>query len=450
MNEKIFKAYDIRGVYPQEIDAESVYRIAQAYAIFLNPKKIALGRDVRQSSPELWQAAEKGLLEAGVDVMDIGEVSTDMMYFAVAFYGLDGGITITASHNPREYNGLKMVREKAIPISGDSGIYKIKQLVLDGESKKSNKPGRLEKKNIWDDYAKHCLSFIEPKKIKSFKIVANPNFGLAGKVLDKIEKEGKLNLDIKALNYEPDGSFPKGRPDPLIPDNRLETEKLIKETKADFGVAWDADADRCFFFDEKGEFIDGYFIVALLAKIILRGTEGEKVIIDPRMVFATKEAILSSRGVPLVNKVGHTFIKERMRKENAIFAGENSAHLYFRDNYYCDNGMIPFLLILQEISISGAKLSELVAEWRDRIFVSGEINFRVKDVKKIFQALAEKYSDGHKDETDGLSIEYKDWRFNVRASNTEPLLRLNIESYSQEKLEKVKTQIIGLIEKLAE
>ncbi len=450
MNEEIFKAYDIRGVYPQEIDAESVYRIAQAYAIFLNPKKIALGRDVRQSSPELWQAAKNGLLQAGVDVMDIGEVSTDMMYFAVAFYRLDGGITITASHNPREYNGLKMVREKAIPISGDSGIYKIKQLVLDGKNKKSSKPGHLEKKNIWDDYAKHCLSFIDTNRIKSFKIVANPNFGLAGKVLDRIRDIGKLDLDIKALNYEPDGSFPKGRPDPLIPENRLETEKLIKETKADFGVAWDADADRCFFFDEKGEFIDGYFIVALLAKIILRDTDGEKVIIDPRMVFATKEAILSSGGIPLVNKVGHTFIKERMRKENAIFAGENSAHLYFRDNYYCDNGIIPFLLILQEISTSGAKLSELVAEWRDRIFVSGEINFTVKDPKKIFQALAEKYSDGYKDETDGLSIEYEDWRFNVRSSNTEPLLRLNIESYSQEKLDKVKRQIIDLIEKLAE
>lgn len=448
MDEKIFKAYDIRGIYPGEINAEGVYKIAQAYAIFLQPKKVALGRDVRLSSPELHQAACQGLIDAGVDVVDIGEVSTDMMYFAVAFYNLDGGLTITASHNPREYNGIKMVREKAIPISGDSGIYEIKDLALSGHNKKSKNQGSLEKKDILEDYVKHCLSFIDIKKIKKFSVVANANFGLAGQVLDKIKETARLPIDIIPLNYNPDGSFPKGRPDPLIPENRIETEELIKASKADFGVAWDADADRCFFFDEKGEFIDGYFIVALLAKIMLRGISGEKVIIDPRMVFATKEAVLSSGGIPLVNKVGHTFIKERMRKENAIFAGENSAHLYFRDNYYCDNGMIPFLLILQELSVSGQKLSELVAEWRDRIFVSGEINFKVKNPEKILAYLAEKYSDGKKDDTDGLSIEYDDWRFNVRLSNTEPLLRLNIESYSQQRLNEAKKEIENIIEKI--
>jgi len=446
MNKGIFKAYDIRGIYPEEIDEDDVYKIAQAYGEFLKPKTVALGRDVRESSPKLWEAAAQGLIDAGINVIDIGEVSTDMMYFAVAFYDLDGGMTITASHNPREYNGIKMVREKAIPISGDSGIYDIRDMALANKKVQSNIKGKIRKKEILIDYVHHCLSFIDTGKIKHFSVVANANFGLAGVVLDKIKEIGNLSLDIVPLNYQPDGSFPKGRPDPLIPENREETELLIKKNKADFGVAWDADADRCFFFDEQGEFIDGYFIVALLVKIILRNTADEKVIIDPRMVFATKEAILSSGGVPLVNKVGHTFIKERMRKENAIFAGENSAHLYFRDNYYCDNGMIPFLLILQELSVTGKKLSELVAEWRDRIFVSGEMNFTVLDKDKVYAALLEKYGDGQKDQTDGLSIEYDDWRFNVRASNTEPLLRLNIESYSLEKLEEAKAEIQGFIE----
>lgn len=447
MNPNIFKSYDIRGVYPEEINEDAVYRIAQSYAEFIQPKKVALGKDARLSSPSLWQSAADGLRQAGVDVVDIGDVSTDMMYFAVAKYNLDGGIAITASHNPREYNGMKLVKKSAVPISSDSGLYQIRDLVLQNKNIKTNTLGVLESADISDDYARHCLKFISPSDIKHFSVVANANFGFAGRVFDRIKEVGNLPLQIFPLNYQPDGNFPKGRPDPLVPENRTETENLIKEKNADFGVAWDADADRCFFFDERGGFIDGYYIVALLSSILLRNTSGEKVIIDPRMVFATREAILENKGVPLINKVGHTFIKERMRQEDAVFAGENSAHLYFRDNFYCDNGMIPLLLIAQELSSSGRSLSELVAKWRDRIFVSGEINFKLEKTTSahILEQIKSSFPKGKIDLTDGLSIEYEDLRFNLRSSNTEPLLRLNIESYSRFKLDETQLKIKEII-----
>ena len=444
---QIFKAYDIRGIYPDEIDEVTVYRIARAYARWLRPKKIAVGKDVRISSPRLWQAAALGLQAEQVEVIDIGTVSTDMMYFAVAYYGYDGGLAITASHNPREYNGLKLVRAQAIPISGDSGIREIRELAQQITAKPPAVLEPVQFQAITADYVRHCLSFIDKKKIKQFKLVANANFGPAGQILDQLKSAGKLPVEIIPLNYQPDGTFPKGRPDPLILENRHETESLIRSARADLGVAWDADADRCFFFDEQGNFIDGYYIVALLSAIILRGTRGEKVIIDPRLVFATRQAIKANHGIPLVNKVGHTFIKERMRKENAIFAGENSAHLYFRDNYYCDNGMIPLLLILAELSASRRKLSELVAPWREKVFVSGEINFTIKDPLAASAELRKVFADGQADETDGLSVEYSDRRFNVRSSNTEPLLRLNVEAYASDQLRQLTEQVTAIIKK---
>lgn len=449
MDPKIFKAYDIRGLYPQEMNEEDAYKIAQAYAQFIKPTKVALGKDVRESGPQLWNAAAKGFTDAGVDVIDIGIVSTDMMYFAVVHLKTDGGIIISASHNPREYNGMKLVREEAIPISGDTGIKDMQAIAETGEHIVKEKKGVITQEDIVDAYVIHCLSFIDPAEIKKMNVVANANFGKAGEMTDKMIAKGNLPITIEPLNYEPDGSFPKGRPDPLVPENRGETSQLVKSCGADFAVAWDADADRCFFYDEKGNFIDGYYIVALLSTIMLRDNPGGKIIIEPRMVFATKKAIEDAGGTWIVNKVGHTFIKERMRKEDAVFAGENSAHLYFKKNFYCDNGMIPFLLVLQELSTSGKKLSELVKPWMDEVKISGEINFTVADPKAVIEKIADIYSDSPQDWTDGLSVEVKDARFNVRPSNTEPLLRLNVEAFSQKRMEEIRDTLKSMIEKNA-
>ncbi|MFA5030496.1 MAG: phosphomannomutase/phosphoglucomutase [Patescibacteria group bacterium] len=447
MNSNIFKAYDIRGVYPDDMNEDDAYAIAQAYAQFVKPKKIALGKDVRTSGPSMWNATAQGLINAGVDVVDIGTVSTDMMYFAAAYLELDGGISVTASHNPREYTGMKMVREKAIPISGDTGIQAMQVIAEKGGRMRTDKKGAIMKQDILEPYVDHCLAFIDPAKIKKLRVVANANFGMAGIVAQRMIAKGKLPLEVTPLNFEPDGTFPKGRPDPLVPENRDETSELVKQTHADFAVSWDADADRCFFFDESGNFIDGYYIVALLASIMLRTHPGGgKVIIDPRMVFATRKAIQDAGGTSIMNKVGHTFIKERMRKEDAIFAGENSAHLYFRDNYYCDNGMIPFLLILQELSVTGKKISELVKPWTDAVKVSGEINFTVKDVKVVIAEITKKFNDGDQNTIDGLSVEYPASRFNVRGSNTEPLLRLNTEAYTQKDMETLRDKVMAEIQ----
>lgn len=445
MDSKIFKAYDIRGIYNSEMNEDDAYLIAQAYVQVFHPKTVALGKDVRESGPKLWVAAATGFIDAGVDVIDIGTVSTDMMYFATAYLGVDGGISITASHNPREYNGMKLVRKGAIPISGETGIQEIRVIAEKGKKIHSTKKGNITKQDIMEAYVDHCLSFIDPAKVKQMTIVANANFGMAGVVVKQMIKKASLPLRLKELNFEPDGSFPKGRPDPLVPENRGETSDLVKKTSSDFAVAWDADADRCFFFDEHGDFIDGYYIVALLASIMLRGHKGENVIIDPRMIFATRKAIEEAGGKWVINKVGHTFIKARMRKENAIFAGENSAHLYFRDNYFCDNGMIPFLIIAAELSASDKKLSELVKPWTDAVKVSGEINFTVANVKDVIASIEKQFADGQQDATDGLSVEYPNARFNVRGSNTEPLLRLNVEAYTQADMEALRDKVIAHI-----
>jgi len=445
MDTSIFKAYDIRGIYPEQINETMVYKIAQAYVKFVNPKKVILGRDVRESGSVLWQAAADGLTAAGVDVIDIGIVSTDMMYFAVVHLQTDGGITVSASHNPREYNGLKMVRSGAVPISGDSGIADIEQMVKDNLVMQSEIKGIITQVDITNDYIDHCLSFIDISTIKPMELVANANFGMAGKVFEKLVAKANLPLEIIPLNFEPDGNFPKGRPDPLIPENRSEIEQIMQHNPVDLGVAWDADADRIFFFDENAKFIDGYYIVALLSTILLVDNPGATVIIDPRMVFATRTAITSAGGRPLVNKVGHTFMKERMRAENAVFAGENSAHLYFRDNYFCDNGIIPVLLILQELSKQNKTMSELVLPWTSKVFVTGEENFKVHNTSEVIDAIRQAFVGGKSDEIDGLSLEFVDYRFNVRPSNTEPLLRLNMEAYSPDILAKQKAKIVEII-----
>lgn len=446
MDTSIFKAYDIRGVYADQIHGDLVYKIAQSYAGFVKPKKVVLGRDVRVSGPELHAAAAQGLLDAGVDVVDIGVVSTDMMYFAAAKLGVDGGITISASHNPREYNGLKMVREQAIPISGDTGIYTIRDMVADGYTTTAESTGEMSTYDITNEYVDHCVSFIDIKKLRPITIVANANFGMAGKVLEKMIQRHSLPVTVVPLNFEPDGTFPKGRPDPFIPENREEMSKIIVEEKPDFGVAWDADADRVFFFDAEGNFIDGYFILAVLAQLLLDQNKNHgNVIIDARMVFASRKAIAEAGGVAYVNRIGHSLIKERMRELDAIFAGENSGHYYFKENYFCDNGMIPFLLIAEAFCQSGLSLADIVQPWTSAVSVSGEHNFKVTNTDEVIAVIRNQYTDGKLDETDGVSIEYEDARFNVRASNTEPLLRLNVEAYSQKRMQQLFDDVVAAI-----
>ncbi|HCU70906.1 MAG TPA: phosphomannomutase [Candidatus Moranbacteria bacterium] len=450
MKESIFKAYDIRGIYPTEINEMDVYKIAKAFCEYVKPSEVVIGADVRLSSPSLKKVAIKAVTDQGIKVIDVGEISTDMLYFSVAHYGYASGFSLTASHNPKEYNGMKMVREDSRPISSDSGLFEIRDRafsmelgedVLEGEINKS----LIEKRDILSDYADKIKSFADFSKFRNFKIAANPNFGVAGRALDKV-LEG-TNITVEKLNYNPDGNFPKGRPDPLIPENRDELSKLVVEKKADFGVAWDADADRCFFFTEKGEFVEGYFITALLAKIFLERKSEEKIIHDTRLTWAIEKIVQEKGGIDVATKAGHSFIKERMRKENAVFGGEMSAHYYFRDYFFCDNGMIPLVMLMEFLSSQEKTLSQIMHEmfWKD-YYVSGEINSEVKSVKEVIEKATNIYSSGaiKIDTTDGISIDHADWRFNFRGSNTEPVIRLNVEAKSQSLMEEKRDELLKL------
>ncbi|HUX36080.1 MAG TPA: phosphomannomutase/phosphoglucomutase [Candidatus Paceibacterota bacterium] len=444
VNEAIFKAYDIRGIYPDELNDDVIYKIAQAYARLVRPKRVVLGRDVRISGPSLWKAAAQGLTDHGVDVIDIGVITTDMMYFATAEYpDVDGGITISASHNPREYNGLKLMRKGAVSISGDTGIKDIKNSVIEGYSYKAEKPGNIEQREIVDDYLKKCASVSDISAIKPLKVVANGMFG----PIIKIVRELSLPITLVTLNEEPDGNFPKGAPDPLLKENQTETLELVRTSKADLGVAWDGDADRFFLFDENGRWISGYYLTAFLGADFARKIPGAKIIHDPRLTWATEEMVKAAGGIPLENKVGHSFIKERMRKEDAVFAGEMSGHYYFKNFYYADNGLIPFLLVLEIVSKSGKKVSEIFEPYFSKYFISGEINTRLdadRNPADIFTDLEKKYGDAKIEHIDGLSVEYADWRANIRASNTEPLLRLNVEGKSQGIVDEKTKEILSL------
>ena len=448
MNTQIFKAYDVRGMYPIEIDEKAVYAIAQAYCELIKPSEVVIGSDVRLSSPALKQIAIKAVTDLGIKVIDIGVISTDMLYFAVANYKYSGGFSITASHNPREYNGIKFIREESKPISSDTGLFSIRDIALKKEITDNNLKGEINenlviKKNIIADYIKKIKTFADFSKFRKMKIVANANFGVAGKALDGI-LEG-TDMEIIKINYGPDGNFPKGRPDPLIPENLQETCELIIKEKADLGVAWDADADRCFFFTEKGEFIEGYFITALLAKIFLEKNPGANIIRDTRLTWAIDDIVKNISGKIIGSKAGHAFIKERMRREDAVFGGEMSAHYYFRDYFYCDNGMIPLVMILEYLSTQNLSLSQIMKNmfW-EKYFVSGEINTEVHRVQEIIQKVKHKYSDFKIDMTDGISVSGPDWRFNLRGSNTEPLIRLNVEA----KTNKIVQQMIKDLKKL--
>ena len=441
-----FKAYDIRGRVPDELNPDIAYRLGLAYANRFKPKKVALGHDVRKTSRSLLEALALGLNERGVEVLDIGLAGTEEVYFA-AFHGkLDGGIAITASHNPIDYNGMKLVRAGALPISGDTGLKELEVATAASTAKVPGGKPKLVKTSYMADYVKHLLTYVDVKKLKPLKIVVNAGNGGAGVVIDALEKH--LPFTFVKVHHEPDGNFPNGIPNPLLIENRGPTIDAVKKHKADFGVAWDGDFDRCFLFDENGGFIEGYYIVGLLAEALLRKHPGAKVIHDPRLTWNTIDQVKSAGGVPILSKTGHAFMKERMRAENAIYGGEMSAHHYFRDFAYCDNGNIPWLLVAALVSETGKPLSQLVAERMKKFPASGEINRKVKDIPSVLKRVEEKYARGATiDRTDGISLEYDQWRFNLRGSNTEPILRLNVESRGDAALMEAKTkELLALID----
>jgi len=443
----IFKAYDVRALYPGELDETAARAIGRAFVAYLGASRIAVSRDMRLSSPSLSAAFIDGALEQGADVVDYGMCATDMLYFGVVRDGLDGGAQITASHNPGEYNGIKMVRAEAFPLSGDAGIGEIRDMVTANGIPAPTRPrGRHEHVDLLDDYADKVMGFIDPAVIKPFDVVLDAGSGMAGLVAPKLFE--RLPCRTTRLCFEIDGRFPNHEANPLIEENRVDiTERVIAE-KADIGIAWDGDADRCFFLDGNGEFIAGDFVTALLAEAALIKSPGEKVIYDVRASYAVKDTVAKYDGTALMNRVGHAFIKRRMREENAIFGGEVTGHYYFRDFYYADNGFIPALLILELMSRKGQTLAELLAPLRAKYFISGEINTRVSNAATVearLQALADRYKDGHTYMMDGFSAEFPDWHFNVRGSNTEPLLRLNLEATSQALMEQKRDEVLSVI-----
>lgn len=447
LNTSIFKSYDVRGVYPTEFDEEIAGKITQSYIKLFNPKKVVLGRDVRESGESLFNSILNAFVNAGVDVFDIGVVSTDEFYFAVGNNDVDGGITVSASHNPREYNGMNFCKRGAEPISGDTGLSQMRDMVANNQYLVPNAEtkGKVEKLSVRDAFIKNAAAFVDLSVIKPMKIVANANFGVDFEILKKAVEMFNLPLTLVPLNEKPDGTFPKGPPNPLLPENREETLALIKKENADLGVSWDADGDRCFFADEKGNFIEGYFVTAILAKEILKKHKGGKILIDPRLIWATSEEIKSSGGKVIISKPGMTVIAGRMMKENAVFAGEMSSHFYFKENFYRDNGIIPLFLILEMISKYNTTLSELAKPYTSKYFISGEINFETERKDEIIKLAEEKYKDGKIEYIDGLSVEYNDWRFNLRKSNTEPLLRLNLESRSETLTREKTEELVALI-----
>lgn len=436
---KSFKAYDIRGKVPAELNSELAYKVGRAYGNSLNTKKIVIGHDIRKSSMDISNALSKGLNESGSDVIDIGLCGTEMIYFGTIHFDADGGIMITASHNPPEYNGMKFVKRNSVPVGYNSGLNEIEKMILNGNlGEKSKITGKISNQDIMKEFMIHLKKFYNAEKIKPFKVVVNAGNGCAGLALNAIENDLPIKM-IKVFN-EPDSNFPNGVPNPLLPENRQVTYDAVKSNNADLGVAWDGDYDRCFFFDEKGNFIEGYYIVGLLAKSILRKHPGERIVHDPRLVWNTIEIVEQAGGKAVQSISGHAFIKQKMREVNAIYGGEMSAHHYFRENSYSDSGMIPFLLIMQLMSEENKKLSELLDEMIAKYPCSGEINSTIENPKEKLKEIDKEYSGGKRDYSDGLSVEYDDWRFNLRISNTEPIIRLNVESRGDINLMKEKTE----------
>ncbi len=441
-----FKAYDIRGRLPDQLNEEIAWRIGRAYAEFLQPRQVVVGRDIRLSSAELTAALSRGLCDGGCDVIDIGLCGTEEIYHATFSQQVDGGIMVTASHNPIDYNGMKLVRAGSRPISGDTGLEKIRELAERGDFQPGKTKGQVTVSSFKAEYIEHLLTYIDPAALKPLKIVVNAGNGCAGPVIDLLEK--RLPVQFIKICHEPDGNFPNGIPNPLLPENRSITRDAVIQNNADLGIAWDGDFDRCFFFDEQGSFIEGYYLVGLLSEMLLQQHPGSRIIHDPRLTWNTIDMVQAAGGTPVLSKTGHAFIKERMRAEDAIYGGEMSAHHYFRDFAYCDSGMIPWLLVVQLLSLSGKSLSALVAQRIDKYPASGEINRRVEDPDQVIAAIKARYASTAEavDFTDGLSLEFSQWRFNLRMSNTEPVIRLNVESRGDQMLMQEKTaELLELI-----
>jgi len=436
-----FKAYDVRGRIPDEIDDGLAFDIGRAYAAFVRPKNVAVGHDIRLSSPRLAAALKRGLMQSGVDVLDIGLWGTEGIYYATAAERLGGGIMVTASHNPPDYNGMKFVREESRPISADTGLQDMRAMIEEGRLPgPAAKPGTERPLDVRSRYVEHLLQLIDRSRLKRLKVVVNPGNGGAGLIIDLLEPH--LPFELVKIQHQPDGRFPNGVPNPMLEENRATTSRAVVASGADVGLAWDGDYDRCFFFDERGQFIEGYYLVGLLAEVFLRRERGARIVHDPRLTWNTLDIVRRYGGQPVLCKSGHAFIKQKMREVDAAYGGEMSAHHYFRDFYYCDSGMIPWLLVLATISERGEPLSALVGE-RMRLYpASGEINLRLEgDAKAVLARAQRQYERGAAsvDFTDGLSIEHAEWRFNLRASNTEPLVRLNVESRGNEALMREKT-----------
>ena len=423
-----FKAYDVRGRMPDELNEDIAYRIGRGYAQFLNPSKVAVGWDIRLSSRGMSQALIKGLNDSGVNVVDIGLCGTEEVYFSTFSQKFDGGIMITASHNPKDYNGIKFVREDSKPISGDTGLADIRRFAEAESFEDAAVRGSCVEQSFRTEFVQHLLGYVNQDLLKPLKLVVNAGNGGAGLVVDALEQH--LPFEFIRVNHEPDGNFPNGIPNPLLPDNRSATADAVLAHGADMGIAWDGDFDRCFLFDENGAFIEGYYIVGLLAEAFLSKSQGERIIYDPRLVWNTEEIVRGAGGVPVMSKAGHAFIKETMRRENAAYGGEMSAHHYFRDFAYCDSGMIPWLLVSELLATRGAKLSELVGERMAAFPASGEINRKIADTDEALAKVEAHFAkEANKvEKIDGLGMYFDDWRFNLRPSNTEPVVRLNVES----------------------
>jgi phosphomannomutase len=441
-----FKAYDYRGRIPAELNADVAYRIGRAYAEFLKPKRVIVGRDIRLSSNELCAALTRGLLDSGVDVYDIGLCGTEVVYFATFSEGMDGGIMVTASHNPPDYNGMKFVREQSRPISGDTGLKDIQRIAEAGAYTAPARKGQRAELDVRAKYIEHLLSYLELPKLQKLKIVVNAGNGGAGLIVDQLEPH--LPFEFVKLNHAPDGHFPNGVPNPMLEDNRLSTIEAIRAHKADCGVAWDGDYDRCFLFDASGVFIEGYYIVGLLASVFLKREPGARIVHDPRLTWATLDMVASLGGKPVMSKSGHAFMKDVMRQADAVYGGEMSAHHYFRRFGYCDSGQIPWLLVAQILCETGQPLAALVGERIAKFPASGEINRRVRDAPATIARIQASYQSAARavDYTDGLSMEFERWRFNLRSSNTEPLIRLNVESRGDVALMRSRTtELLDLI-----
>jgi phosphomannomutase len=447
VNPDIFKAYDVRGVYPDEVNEEAARAIGGAFVAYLKARRIAVGRDMRLSSPALASAFIEGAVAQGADVVDYGMIATDMLYFAVARDGHDGGVQITASHNPKQYNGMKMVRQHAFPLSGEEGLAEIREMIANRSlPPPAARRGQVTTKDTLAPYVEHVMSFIDPSVIKPFNVVLDAGSGMGGLVAPQLFD--RLPCKTTRLCFDVDGRFPHHEANPLIEENRRDIVERVLAENADIGIAWDGDADRCFFIDGTGAFASGDFITALLAEAFLMKNPGATVIYDLRASYAVKDTVAKYAGTSLMNRVGHAFFNRRMRETNAIFGGEVTGHYYFRDNFYADNGFIPALLILELMSRKGQTLHDLLKPLNQRYFISGEINTKLKSMNEVpprLVAIAAKYADGHQYELDGLSVEFADWHFNVRPSNTEPLLRLNLEAKTPEMMEQKRDEVLALI-----